>query len=468
MNVMKATDIDLSAYIYFRSLESAVAATKVKGKSIGEQFLPIVITAPHGGKMAPPNVAERVLRPQSGDSKLSDLYSQELALDIDKHITECTGRFPFVVMANFHRKYIDANRSIDENPFNMESESVGKAIFNRYHSLVQMCVEEAQTVAQPGQKVLLLDIHGCKHNEDVMSLILGTRSGASYDRVRQRTEQIGFEWHLRNLFLTPGVFKVLPDIGHPDVPRYSGGYTIASSSNISVLDAMQIEFNQSIRHSPMSRIRCATLLAEAYVRSYHADHHVFRVKTQDPFHNIIFLDIDGVLCNSKSHSGCYNTNEVLHFMGDRELPPLEIRCLKILKEIVVKSDAKIVLSSTWRLDERLVNFLKYGISHVGIEENRIIGMTPELDSGRGFEIRTWLEENSGLWKGYAIIDDSNEVSIREALPEPYTNLIRTNLFTDECFTELDEEGLSEIHITEVLKALQKPIDTTLLFSRELV
>ena len=54
---------------------------------------------------------------------------------------------------------------------------------------------------------------------------------------------------------------------------------------------------------------------------------------------IIFLDIDGVLnyrgCKSKSPSGCYG---------------IEQDKVKLLKNIVEQTNAKLVLTSTWKTD----------------------------------------------------------------------------------------------------------------------
>ena len=51
---------------------------------------------------------------------------------------------------------------------------------------------------------------------------------------------------------------------------------------------------------------------------------------------VIFLDIDGVL----NYSGCKEKIGGIFFVNDERI--------KILKEIIDKTNAKIVLSSTWR------------------------------------------------------------------------------------------------------------------------
>jgi N-formylglutamate amidohydrolase len=430
------------------------------------EFLPLVISVPHGGKATPPGVSERVRRAASTDSKLSDLHTHELAMAIDKHITACTGKVPFLVVAKFHRKYIDANRKPEENAFNTEdSESEGRAVFEEYHELIRTCVEQAKGVANFGQRVLLLDIHGCKHNESHMSLILGTRQGQSYDRAYQRSEGIGFEWHLRHIFNLPSMFHILPEIGEPDIGKYTGGYTAAAYHSPATTDAIQIEFNQRVRHCRMARGRCALLLAEAYVRSHQgavAEHAAAAVaagagrpgsrsQSEGGGEGVVFLDIVGVLCvpatqTARVWAAGLDDPDFVHDPSG-VLPPLHLRCLLNLKYLIERSGAKIVLSSTWRLDDTLTEFFKFALERVGIDDHTVIGQTPALDGGRGQEIRAWLQEHIGLWKSYVIIGDSNEVGIREALPDPYTNLVRTS-FQTAVAVELDKSSATTTTATD--------------------
>jgi len=59
---------------------------------------------------------------------------------------------------------------------------------------------------------------------------------------------------------------------------------------------------------------------------------------------IIFLDVDGVLSNSRCVMYTISKDSALF---DKEMNyPLEIRCLKLLHKITKQSSAKIVLTST--------------------------------------------------------------------------------------------------------------------------
>lgn len=430
------------------------------------EFLPLVIVAPHGGKGEPKGVAERVMRPSSIDSKLSDLHTIELAMAIDAHIKTCTGKKPFFVAAKFHRKCVDANRRADDNAFNLEAEQVGRRVYDEYHSLVEECIEGALRCRSP-HGVLLLDIHGCKHNESQMTLILGTQNGQSYDRRRHRIPNVGFEWHLRSLFLIPDMLAVLPGTEEPDIKKYAGGHTVISHHRPDSVSAIQIEFNQRVRHCRMSRMRSATMVAEAYVRHLQSPllAAIPTCQQLSTKKNVVFLDIDGVLCNWRSYNegGSSLDADMVHD-PKMQSPPLELRCLLNLKYLLEKSRAKVVLSSTWRLDDQLVGFLGYAFRSVDIDESVIIGKTPDLDSGRGYEIRAWLEEHREACRGFVILDDCNEVNIIEAIPQPNTNLVQTFLrpqcsckISCDCFDETRAEGLTEAKVEEALALISKDV-----------
>ena len=117
---------------------------------------------------------------------------------------------------------------------------------------------------------------------------------------------------------------------------------------------------------------------------------------------IIFLDIDGVV-------NCISTKE--RFNG---LIGVEQEKITLVKQIVEATDAKIVLSSTWRLDWLWFNegksvnldsfnYLKKEFAKQGLE---FFGATPShKDSWRGREIQEWLDTTTEKIDGYVVIDD---------------------------------------------------------------
>ena len=117
---------------------------------------------------------------------------------------------------------------------------------------------------------------------------------------------------------------------------------------------------------------------------------------------IIFLDIDGVV-------NCISTKE--RFNG---LIGVEQEKITLVKQIVEATDAKIVLSSTWRLDWlwfnegkpvnlNSFNYLKKEFAKQGLE---FFDVTPShKDSWRAREIQEWLDTTTEKIDGYVVIDD---------------------------------------------------------------
>ena len=103
---------------------------------------------------------------------------------------------------------------------------------------------------------------------------------------------------------------------------------------------------------------------------------------------VIFLDIDGVLAPIRR--------------WDRygELDPV---CLQALNEVVARSGAEIVVSSTWRYGKTIAE-LQAMLEAAGFT-GRVVDTTPTDTPGasRGDEIAAWLADHDV--SGYVIIDD---------------------------------------------------------------
>jgi hypothetical protein len=159
---------------------------------------------------------------------------------------------------------------------------------------------------------------------------------------------------------------------------------------------------------------------------------------------IIFLDIDGVLnvyCESRDEFGC-----VFHE-----------HLVDNLRHIIEQTGAKIVISSTWRMDgletmKRM--WLKRGLP------GEVIDITPTVvdvvERGtcefydlvdRGFEIQQWIDDNNVT--NYCIIDDDNDM-----LPSQMCNFVRTSNNQDhhDC---VDGYGLTRKCSERVIEILNK-------------
>ena len=103
---------------------------------------------------------------------------------------------------------------------------------------------------------------------------------------------------------------------------------------------------------------------------------------------MIFLDIDGVLAPIRRWDR----------YGD-----LDPACIQVLNEIVARSGADVVVSSTWRYGKTAAE-LQEMLQAQGFA-GRVVATTPTGTPGadRGEEIAAWLAEHAV--GGYVIIDD---------------------------------------------------------------
>ncbi|MGP1582949.1 MAG: HAD domain-containing protein [Candidatus Altimarinota bacterium] len=118
---------------------------------------------------------------------------------------------------------------------------------------------------------------------------------------------------------------------------------------------------------------------------------------------IIFLDIDGVIIPYLNNENCPPKGTKLGF-GNMYFTSDE--AIGVLMALIKETDAKIVLSSSWRGYEyglsQLYNFLleKYNFDL----KKYVIGKTPRIGK-RGIEIKEWLNKNKDKYNFFLILED---------------------------------------------------------------
>ena len=155
---------------------------------------------------------------------------------------------------------------------------------------------------------------------------------------------------------------------------------------------------------------------------------------------IIFLDIDGVL----NYAHCpYKLPDGWYFVDEKKI--------KLLKEIINATDAKIVLSSTWRvgwfdLEHNMhttdaENFIRLRdkLREFNIE---FLSRTPVTGRTRGKEITQWIQNwNGEVIESFVILDDLPETELT-----PYAeNLVQTSF----------SRGLLRRHVNKAIRILNK-------------
>src|SRR5580765_8135041 len=143
--------------------------------------LPIVISAPHGGTTALPGVAERQNRGAKQFNTGRDLRTLEFAEKLAAAIERELGQAPFVVIAKFERKQVDANRPTAD-AYDAPGASGQKRFYDAYHRALAEARAQVQTTFGRG---LLLDIHGQGREPD--AIFRGTNNGRAVAQLVRRS-----------------------------------------------------------------------------------------------------------------------------------------------------------------------------------------------------------------------------------------------------------------------------------------
>jgi N-formylglutamate amidohydrolase len=253
--------------------------------------LPVILSCPHDGKEAPPGVPKRTgSNPDCPPFKTTrDLHTREITEGVAQRLLDFFGEAPYVVIAEFHRQYIDANRPPDCG-FEV---SAAQPFYDEYHNTLRGFVDEIR--AENGGLGLLFDIHGTRAIEnDPADLYLGTDNGKTVERLQKIDGQV--LWRRRSLrgLLGPEAagYVVSPkQKGIPETLAVDGGYTVRTygSSHPDGVDAIQIEIVAALRDHKEKREALTEHLGSAIGKlvSRYADAH-----TLAAFHKLNFLSGD--------------------------------------------------------------------------------------------------------------------------------------------------------------------------------
>lgn len=125
---------------------------------------------------------------------------------------------------------------------------------------------------------------------------------------------------------------------------------------------------------------------------------------------IIFLDIDGVLNNTKHNIKMYNKlgHDKYWELMNKDMDIFDNKSLKYLSKIIDYFENKIliVISSTWRLNKKNINKVVEKISKYTKSWNIKFDITGvDKDMIRGNEIEEYLKSHNLLDSEYVILDD---------------------------------------------------------------
>lgn len=205
--------------------------------------LPIILTAPHGGRAVIPGVAERkgegVSQFTTKSDSNTDILTERLADAIEKKLC----KRPYLVIARFHRQYADANRR-DQDAYEAPE---AKPVYDSYHQAIDKA--RGQVMERWGRGILL-DIHG--QAAEPKAILRGTQNGKTTTHLVSRfgREALIGESSLFGQLASQG-FSVKPAVRADDrePSGYDGGYTVVTYGSGSgvTLDAIQLELGNELR-----------------------------------------------------------------------------------------------------------------------------------------------------------------------------------------------------------------------------
>ena len=251
----------LAQPLYSQEQSAATHVANDELIAVYEGSLPIIISAPHGGRKSIPGLIARTgVGLETGGKGFfagRDLGTEELALDVIDAIEREMGGEPFAVINRVHRKFLDVNRPMD---IGTESEQA-QPIYREYHSSLANFCRQVQNRFRGG---LLLDLHGQKSDPEMV--FRGTQNGRTVALWQQR---FGASAHdgdesLFGLLQSQG-WKVFPEpVNGKEQSGFTGGYIVQSYGSHTAfgIDAIQLEFGNSFR-SKENRKKTAKQLAVA-------------------------------------------------------------------------------------------------------------------------------------------------------------------------------------------------------------
>jgi hypothetical protein len=261
--------------------------------------LPIIISVPHGGLVAPAGIPDRTC-----NSPTIDLDSRtiELAKQIDTALFKLTGCHPHLIICNLRRTKVDCNRNIADGACgNIEAESA----WTDFHDFI----DTAQVIAQKqyAGKVLYIDLHG--HGKQPYRLELGYGlSGGAYNSADSELNtasniaassiknlvntNVSGSTHaqllrgsnsLGTLFANAG-FPAVPSQQSPNTggfPYFNGGYNTFNYTSIvagNTVNGLQIECDSTVRFGYANRKKFADATALIFEK-YFSIHQNFNLLT---------------------------------------------------------------------------------------------------------------------------------------------------------------------------------------------
>ena len=223
--------------------------------------MPVILTCPHDGDQSPPGVEARTSEGTPAGCQFTTARDREAGLItrlVAQKILDLTGLSPYIVLARYHRRFIDANRPLkcaftdpDAQPF-----------YDEYHGRISEYIKEIRT--QNDNRGFLFDIHGVRLIEsDPADIYLGTDNGGSLLPGFDRADifmQHGLHGMLKAARQQSGSvppqpvfqYRVSPaDAAARETSSVDGGFTVRQYG--ALINSIQLEIADTIREDEQKR-----------------------------------------------------------------------------------------------------------------------------------------------------------------------------------------------------------------------
>ncbi|WP_395743666.1 hypothetical protein [Prosthecobacter sp.] len=239
--------------------------------------LPLIIAAPHGGRLKPAEIPDRT----SGVVDI-DANTQELARAIASVVHAETGRHVHLILCHLHRSKLDANRDLAEAA---QGSALAEHAWQEHHAFIsQAC---ASAVKHFGV-AFLIDLHGHGHADSRLELgylhdsldladceealnqstfinagslrWIAQRSTLSYTELLRGPRSLGALLEREGFHATPS-----PRMPVPTGPFFRGGYTIQHHCKAALsITGLQIEAHRPrLRDTDENRLAFSRALVKS-------------------------------------------------------------------------------------------------------------------------------------------------------------------------------------------------------------
>jgi N-formylglutamate amidohydrolase len=212
--------------------------------------MPVILTCAHGGDKKPPGVPNRTGNGLPSNCRFqtnTDRFTRTITRGIAQLLFDVFGEAPHVVIAEFDRAFIDANRRAPQCAF---EDPDAQPFYEEYHNTVRSLV--AKIRADYGGLGLLFDIHGTTQvASDPADVYLGTLNGEAISSLLSRDPRA-----MSRKRSLPALLREAGYVVSAKIPEtLPGDFTLETygSSNADGVDAIQIEIESNLRTNTNKR-----------------------------------------------------------------------------------------------------------------------------------------------------------------------------------------------------------------------